>query len=97
MCWVWEREAIGERTRDALRHKRSQGQRTGTLPFGYAAPDGIHLVELPEEQAVLNDARTMAASGLSLRMIAARLNDSGRPTRRGTPWRHQYVSNILAA
>src|SRR5580700_2884003 len=23
----WEREAIGERTRDALRHKRSQGER----------------------------------------------------------------------
>src|SRR3954451_21906452 len=25
----WEREAIGERTRDALRHKRAQGQRVG--------------------------------------------------------------------
>src|SRR5271155_6270871 len=30
----WEREAIGERTRDALRHKRSQGQRVGNIPFG---------------------------------------------------------------
>jgi DNA invertase Pin-like site-specific DNA recombinase len=27
----WEREAIGERTRDALRHKRSQGERTGNI------------------------------------------------------------------
>jgi site-specific DNA recombinase len=25
----WEREAIGERTRDALRHTRSQGRRVG--------------------------------------------------------------------
>jgi DNA invertase Pin-like site-specific DNA recombinase len=25
----WEREAIGERTREALRHKRSKGQRVG--------------------------------------------------------------------
>jgi site-specific DNA recombinase len=25
----WEREAIGERTRDAMRHKRSQGERVG--------------------------------------------------------------------
>src|SRR5262249_18446976 len=30
----WEREAIGERTRDALRHKRSQGHRVGNIPFG---------------------------------------------------------------
>src|SRR5690348_10951065 len=28
----WEREAIGERTRDALRHKRAQGERTGNVP-----------------------------------------------------------------
>ena len=25
----WEREAIGERTRDALRHKRGNGERVG--------------------------------------------------------------------
>jgi site-specific DNA recombinase len=30
----WEREAIGERTRDALRHKRSQGHRVANIPFG---------------------------------------------------------------
>jgi len=27
----WEREAIGERTRDAMRHKRSQGERVGNI------------------------------------------------------------------
>ena len=26
----WEREAIGERTRDAMRHKRAKGERVGT-------------------------------------------------------------------
>ena len=31
----WEREAIGERTRDALSHKRSKGERVGNLAFGY--------------------------------------------------------------
>jgi len=30
----WEREAIGERTRDAMSHKRAKGERVGTLPFG---------------------------------------------------------------
>ncbi len=31
----WEREAIGERTRDALRHKRSQGEQVGNIAFGF--------------------------------------------------------------
>jgi DNA invertase Pin-like site-specific DNA recombinase len=40
----WEREAIGERTRDALRHKRCQGHRVGNIPFGSRlASDGQHL------------------------------------------------------
>jgi site-specific DNA recombinase len=31
----WEREAIGERTRDAMSHKRSNGERVGNIQFGY--------------------------------------------------------------
>src|ERR1700724_1947111 len=31
----WEREAIGERTRDALGHKRRQRERVGNIGFGY--------------------------------------------------------------
>jgi hypothetical protein len=31
----WEREAIGGRTRDALAHKRSKGERLGNMPYGY--------------------------------------------------------------
>ena len=36
----WEREAIGERTRDAMGHKKANGERVGTIPFGFrmAAP-----------------------------------------------------------
>jgi site-specific DNA recombinase len=30
----WEREAIGERTRDAMRHKKAKGERVGNIPFG---------------------------------------------------------------
>jgi DNA invertase Pin-like site-specific DNA recombinase len=40
----WEREAIGERTRDALRHKRSNGERVGNIEFEYRlSPDRRHL------------------------------------------------------
>src|SRR2546423_5369980 len=31
----WEREAIGERTRDALQHKRGHGERVGNIAYGY--------------------------------------------------------------
>jgi site-specific DNA recombinase len=31
----WEREAIGERTRDAMSHRRSNGERVGNIRFGY--------------------------------------------------------------
>jgi DNA invertase Pin-like site-specific DNA recombinase len=31
----WEREAIGERTRDALKHKKASGQRIGNVAYGY--------------------------------------------------------------
>ncbi|MGH7969604.1 MAG: recombinase family protein, partial [Limisphaerales bacterium] len=48
----WEREAIGERTRDALRHKRSQGRRVGNIAFGSRlSQDGEHLEPEPTEQA----------------------------------------------
>src|SRR5579862_8619657 len=39
----WEREAIGERTRDAMSHKRANGECVGTVPFGFKlAGDGVH-------------------------------------------------------
>jgi site-specific DNA recombinase len=42
----WEREAIGERTRDALRHRRGKGERVGNIEFGYRlSADGLHLEE----------------------------------------------------
>ena len=50
----WEREAIGERTRDALNHKRSHGERVGNIPFGSRlADDGEHLEPEPDEQTAL--------------------------------------------
>jgi site-specific DNA recombinase len=50
----WEREAIGERTLDALRHKRGKGERVGNIEFGYRlAADGLHLEPNPAEQAAL--------------------------------------------
>jgi site-specific DNA recombinase len=94
----WEREAIGERTRDAMRHKRSNGERVGTIPYGFRlSEDGVHLEEDPAEQAVLTRARELRQSGNTVRQVAAELNRHGFATRRGTAWRFQYVADVLRA
>jgi len=94
----WEREAIGERTRDAMHHKRANGERVGTIPFGFrAAMDGVHIELEPSEQAVVFHIRQMKADGFTVREIAAELNRQGFTTRRGTAWRFQYVAQALRA
>jgi DNA invertase Pin-like site-specific DNA recombinase len=94
----WEREAIGERTREALRHKKASGLRAGNLPFGYqVGADGDTLLPHPDEQHALAIIRECRAAGFTLRAIAAELNRQGISTRRGSQWRHEYVAGILKA
>jgi DNA invertase Pin-like site-specific DNA recombinase len=94
----WEREAIGERTRDAVRHKRANGERVGTVPFGYRmAADGLHLEADTAEQGILVRIRELKAAGYATRRIADELNRQGLTTRRGTGWRFQYVADALRA
>jgi site-specific DNA recombinase len=94
----WEREAIGERTRDAMRHKRSKGERVGTVPFGFqVAADGVQLEADAHEQAILARIQALQAAGCTQRGIASALNADGVQTRRGTAWRQQYVANALQA
>ena len=81
----WEREAIGERTRDALRHKRNQDERVVTIAFGSRlADDGQHVEPDPTEQEALAEIRTLRQNGATLRGIAAALNRRAFRTRRGT-------------
>jgi DNA invertase Pin-like site-specific DNA recombinase len=94
----WEREAIGERTRDAMSHKKANGERVGTIPFGFRmADDGSSLEEDPSEQDILGRIRGLKAAGHTLREIADELNRQGYTTRRGTAWRFQYVAAALKA
>jgi len=94
----WEREAIGERTRDAMQHKRSKGERVGTIPFGFRlATEGALLEEDPAEQRILGFMRQLKTMGFTTRQIATELNRQGYATRRGTEWRFQYVAELLKA
>jgi site-specific DNA recombinase len=92
----WEREAIGERTRDAMQHKRSNGKCVGNLAYGYRlSADGEHVEPEPSEQAALAQIRSLRQQGRSLRAIAAALNGQSLRTRRGSGWRHDHVLRII--
>ena len=90
----WEREVISERTTAALREKRAQGYRAGTVPFGYVANTDGKLSENEPEQAALRAIRELRAEGNSWRAVAAELNEQGFRTRRGGRWIHQGVHQI---
>lgn len=93
----WEREAIGERTRDALQHKIRNGERCGKVRFGFdLAPDGKSLVPNRLEQRAIRLMRKLRDAGESLRTIAAELNERGISTKEGRPWLHTSVQGILA-
>ena len=93
----WERETIGERTKDALQHKIRKGERCGKVRFGYhLADDGTTLIEDPTEQQALQAIRRLKAAGQSLREIAAELTRSGIKTKEGNAtWKHTTIARIL--
>jgi DNA invertase Pin-like site-specific DNA recombinase len=92
----WEREAIGERTRKALDHKRTKWEKLGgDVPYGYhASADGM-LVEDPDEQALLALVRRYRSEGLFLRALTAELAHKGYRTRKGTPFQVNQVVRML--
>jgi site-specific DNA recombinase len=91
----WEREAIGERTATALRHKRRQGRVFNHEPFGFQR-SGDELVPLPAEQSIIATMKTWREAGWTLRAIASALNSSGTPTKRdGGKWHPETVRSIL--
>ena len=94
----WEREAIGERTRDAMSHKKSNGECVGNIAYGFRrSADGEHLEPDPQEQAALAAIRDLRARRCTLGGIAAELNARGLCTRRAPAWGLEHVARILSA
>jgi DNA invertase Pin-like site-specific DNA recombinase len=93
----FERDQIAERTRTALQHKKSQGERVGSVPYGCAlAADGVHLAADPTEQEIIALVKRLWADRLSLRAFAERLEAAGYQPR-GKSWHAQSIANILEA
>lgn len=92
-----ERNLTAERTAAALSRKAEKGERIGELPYGkMLAPDGVHLLDHPAEQAVIATVRELRRAGLSTRCIAAELNHRGLTNRAGGAFQHTQVCRILA-
>ncbi|HZO12106.1 MAG TPA: recombinase family protein [Polyangiaceae bacterium] len=98
----WEREATGERTRDALAHVRAQGAVLGAAPLGLRRAElrdgaGRLLVERHDaELATVERIAELRAEGLPLRSIAAQLSAEGHMTKRGGRWHASTVRAVLA-
>jgi len=101
----WELEVIGERTTAVLQFKRQHRQVYNHPPYGYARSQvrerrpgdcGAELVEIPAELAIVAEAASMRAGGLSYQAIAFLLNKRTVPTKRpGGKWFASTVSGIL--
>lgn len=93
----FERDLISERTTTAMQHKRSKGERVGSIPVGYMlASDGVSLIPNESQQEAIELIRQLRDAGLSMRAIAEELTRRGVPTSKGgTTWKHSTVQRIL--
>ncbi len=95
----FERDLISERTSTAMGHKKSKGERVGTVPFGFTLlEDGRTLVRAEREQAVIELMQLLRESGFSYGAVADFLNRQSVPTKKiGAKWQGTTIRNILMA
>lgn len=93
----FERDQVSERTCSAMAHKKSQGQRVGTIPFGFdLAADGVTLTSNADQLRAIELIHSLKESGYSLRAIATALDAAGIVTATGQDaWKHTTVQRIL--
>ena len=91
-----ERRQIGERTRIALAHIRSQGKRIGRfVEFGYRLGSNGQLFPEPREQEAICLMREWRSDGRTFAKIAESLVERGYFGRRGQPLSAKVIRSIL--
>jgi DNA invertase Pin-like site-specific DNA recombinase len=91
-----ERARLSERVRAAMRRKAVRGEVLGRPPYGYRVGLRRRLEIVPEEAAVVRQIfRLYVQDGLGIRLIARRLNEEGRRTRKGGNWSMVTIRDIL--
>ena len=93
----FERDLVSERTTTALRHKKSQGQRVGEIPFGYdLAADGIALIANPAQLEAIELINSLRAAGMTYQAIANELTARGIATKKGSAkWSTASIHKIV--
>lgn len=76
-----ERAMTIERVRFTMQDMKKRGLRVGDLPYGKQVGINNQLEEHPEEAAIVRHILTAREAGLSIRGVAAVLNESGIPAR----------------
>jgi DNA invertase Pin-like site-specific DNA recombinase len=93
----FERDQIAERTKMAMNHKKSQGQRVGSVPYGKKlAADGVSLEDNKQEQAAIEIIKTLRRKGHTYAAIAAELERQNHAPR-GKKWYATTLQNINQA
>ena len=92
----FERDQVSDRTRFALAHKRTIGEKTGgDVPFGYQVKKG-KLIPDAEEQKTVRLVLDLAGKGLSLREVCRQLEAAGVARKNGSKtWHPQTVRRII--
>jgi len=94
----FERALIRTRTKAALAVKKSRGERTGGIPYGYQMEsNGVHLEPCWDEQDTIRAAREFRAAGLSLRATGRALMARGILPRSGGHWHPKTVKAVVTA
>lgn len=92
------RRDIRALTRDALHKRKAQGQRVGSIPYGYhLGSDGQTLEADPAEQEVVSAVLKYRDAGLGTRLICQRLEKDGFSARSGGVFFPQTISRIIEA
>lgn len=92
----YERGMIRLRLRRGQQRKAEKGGYAGGRPpYGYRA-DGRALVPIPDEQAIIRQARELRDIGLSYREIAERLTSDSSYPRSGGVWHPTMVARMVA-
>lgn len=93
-----ERNLTRERTRSAMAVKRANGQRIGSVPYGYNLDvDGSTLIRNESEQDIIAEIQGWRAARWTLKQIAEELSARNVPTKTGksVQWTHQAIARIL--
>ena len=90
----FERDQCSERTKIALQHKKSKGERVGSIPHGYKAK-GKKLIKNKDEQKILTLVKQLREQGYTLRAISNELELKGIFNREGRKFAPQSINSIL--